>query len=1316
MTPKSKFFSWSKSDRRQPEIYRTGGLLPIDTSVGDTAKEAYVGGDAKNAPRLGHRPRPPNLTIIPDYNNHNACLAPASALHNAALSSVSSASNLLAVVNDMLRSPAMSASVCPGSAEIHKPLPSRPRSISLPSTPELLPAELPGSILLDNQGLPSPPVAGSATHSTMRSVRSGNSLSSSAASKPSPSKAHTWVPQHKKSLSEVSLQRGSKSRPNLISPSSTDSKITTCSVSTNGGQTSSSDSMKAQVGAEKALQLSPLIVEGKTWRKTGAETSNRRDELGTPTPTSTRSKRIEELKATITAQDNTISTLQAQFSSLRTSHESHIGSLTEAHAKEIATLKTYTRVLEEQQSQRTLHHASSNHLLLLLDTTEPQSPNREQSLQNTAGSTSATSIKSFQSALEQQTRSPHPSRDSPEMENLKRKLSSAKRPETGNRDTILQLNQYKQNNAALSKQIESLMAKLNDSKKAERTLQKTMLEWQEKVEQLSKSEKALQNTVDNLEQRLEMANIEKVDVQEQLFNLQHQRSPFDLTRSRLQVTTTSPTGRQSAHTSMSTVFSSGAAGSPTNHANESQEPTTLAAFITHIERLQDQIKQKDSRITELEQENEHLELNFSVLARDHKEVSKANDRLELHSDIQARLLKKTKETDIHIEQLRTAIIERESIIGEKEKSLRMAERQLEHHKLLLHAEIRRHATMSLLADVHVDPLPDLTSLASKDDIDRWTERLQKRLKKTKSNADGDSSNDLKAQIDDLRREVDFYVREIIYYKLDIKGYKSDIKKLKHVASGIGKHRNRLDSIDSPTPSFHSGGTPVRSRFAAGTPGLGISATPSPVSTGPISATFSLGRTSTPSASLGLMTPDPSPSIPPNKPTLTTYKRLPHDLEPIAPTPHTPPRKPGFNPANEADNMDPGVSPRSVKSLSPERRKPTPPSPEQEQRGDMATNFPLSTPAAPKRHDTQRSMSDSIIQLYSGPRTPEWSPSNRDRTSGTDSNKGIEIRGRSASLPDGSKRKATPERPPRPRYGLFESPITGQQRAVEGLPTPPRMDVMAEAMRNSPDRIQSQSRPPLEHGFSDPSTATTPMSSQIQHPHSSSSGSGSVIPTPLSLRPRAGSSSSSTAIPSAPPERKDSVGSGSNIPFVIAMGSPHNPALITPTTTVPPSTCSITGKSSSATSLKLQSSTSRTGVGGTMASSTPLTSPISPADTRSGFFGSTLPIAKGSASRTNSTSQSHSRNASVSSAAGNFRRENERVGGVRPGESHSRSVSGSSIMTAIQLPSSLIKGKGKARKESISHPTPLASPFDINRDHGGSAEVGSGNGYGIGEAV
>jgi hypothetical protein len=56
--------------------------------------------------------------------------------------------------NDMLRSPASSVG-WPRSASVHKTLPTRPRSASDPSTPDL-PIELPGSLLQYNQGYPYP--------------------------------------------------------------------------------------------------------------------------------------------------------------------------------------------------------------------------------------------------------------------------------------------------------------------------------------------------------------------------------------------------------------------------------------------------------------------------------------------------------------------------------------------------------------------------------------------------------------------------------------------------------------------------------------------------------------------------------------------------------------------------------------------------------------------------------------------------------------------------------------------------------------------------------------------------------------------------------------------------------------------------------------------------------------------------------------------------------------------------------------------------------------------------------------------------------
>jgi hypothetical protein len=72
-------------------------------------------------------------------------------------------------------------------------------------------------------------------------------------------------------------------------------------------------------------------------------------------PSSTRSKHIEELQSTIATHDQTMSSLQTQFISLRASHDAHVASLVDSHSAEVASLKNYVRVLEEQSSKRGLH-------------------------------------------------------------------------------------------------------------------------------------------------------------------------------------------------------------------------------------------------------------------------------------------------------------------------------------------------------------------------------------------------------------------------------------------------------------------------------------------------------------------------------------------------------------------------------------------------------------------------------------------------------------------------------------------------------------------------------------------------------------------------------------------------------------------------------------------------------------------------------------------------------------------------------------------------------------------------------------------------
>jgi hypothetical protein len=198
----------------------------------------------------------------------------------------------------MLRSPVPSAAACSRSTSVQKPLPSPPCSVSAE-----LPVELPGSLLLENQGFPSGTAPASARpitqifrrethptdnhfeietgpldllnlvppqliharsvpdlrsrHCTMRSVRSGNALNSSTTAKPSP-----LGMQHKKSLSDTTSRR--RSKQNLLnSPSSTDIGSTICDSSTSMTRGSTNDPNKARAHAKRLPQQAPRIKEEK---------------------------------------------------------------------------------------------------------------------------------------------------------------------------------------------------------------------------------------------------------------------------------------------------------------------------------------------------------------------------------------------------------------------------------------------------------------------------------------------------------------------------------------------------------------------------------------------------------------------------------------------------------------------------------------------------------------------------------------------------------------------------------------------------------------------------------------------------------------------------------------------------------------------------------------------------------------------------------------------------------------------------------------------------------------------------------------------
>lgn len=350
------------------------------------------------------------------------------------------------------------------------------------------------------------------------------------------------------------------------------------------------------------------------------------------------------------------------------------------------------------------------------------------------------------------------------------------------------------------------------------------------------------------------------------------------------------------------MFSS---NSPISAENESRELSTLATFIAHIERLQDQVRQQEKQIAELESEKCELQQKYDQLQRDH-------DTTNLHMDIQNELVKKTRRTDAHIEQLRTAVVDREAIISEKAKSCRATERQLELHKLLLQAQIRRNATLTMHTALENDPLPELSSLAARADVDKWIERLQQRLRKDKRTNRSQISNDPnEVLIADLRHEIDFYVREIIYYKLDIRGYKSDLKKLNRITSQLAGCGSRASDLDSETSSIKRVVTPNLAS-SAGTPELGSAVESTHGALGAITQAIPDNRPMTPpsantSSTRNMRTPSKKGEV----------RRL--DMQ-LPMTPQSPTSEADL--ANTAAFNNSHTTSRSRSNFSPERRKPT----------------------------------------------------------------------------------------------------------------------------------------------------------------------------------------------------------------------------------------------------------------------------------------------------------------------------------------------------------------------------------------------------------
>jgi hypothetical protein len=317
-----------------------------------------------------------------------------------------------------------------------------------------------------------------------------------------------------------------------------------------------------------------------------------------------------------------------------------------------------------------------------------------------------------------------------------------------------------------------------------------------------------------------------------------------------------------------------------------------------------------------------LEGVLTSLRQKHDQLEAEHKATLKQAEVQDELLKKAQQDNAHVEQLRAAVVNREAMISEKVKSIRTIERELEHHKLLLQAQIRRHAAMTLHAAVNDEPLLELSSLTTRADVNKWIEKLQERLKKEKPMTNEKSSMDQKdVLIADLRQEIDFYVREIIYYKLDIRGYKSDIKKLNRITAQLSSYGSRATDRDgSDTSSLRPAATPSQARSANTTPELGTSTAPSPAMTGPSSQSFSANHPITPPLSGSAFAPKPLRA--PTETTNTDERSLAHTNVQFPITPETPKHKNRFDTTRKTGHIVDQLASHRIVGFPSDSKKPT----------------------------------------------------------------------------------------------------------------------------------------------------------------------------------------------------------------------------------------------------------------------------------------------------------------------------------------------------------------------------------------------------------
>ncbi|KAI9710582.1 MAG: hypothetical protein M1820_002718 [Bogoriella megaspora] len=970
----SKFFTWTKGERRNAaENLRIGGLIPASENILD--ENANVESPVRNgitkmlqkSPKIGRRPKP--LALAPLQDPNSSTLNPSSlALQDAA---VNSATHLLAVVNDILRSPPLSGGA-PRSPLSQTFQNGRPRSHTAPPTPVAeinLIAELPGSLLQENQGFPKTHFASGRIALGLEKTPPGVLLGFDRPKTSPPESALSF--RHRRSVSETNAQ---STVPAMR-------------------YRNENKSQKLERDCPPLPMTSRIVNEGATVQPnsssldttcpTGPDMIPEKNAAEKPLPPVALDVESDDLLPVLADRDRTIALLTAQLANLRRSHDAYVTSLNGAHEKEMNALRLYANCLEEQ---RGLNSEESPEVLdkgkLRVNTSlQPISLHKQ-----VAEGSSATSMQSFQSAFEDQRRVSQEM--AAEMETLKRKLSAAKKRDS-EADAIRKENYLLKESLKVKQQhLETLMKKLAKTKM---------------------TEKAMINTADALGSRLEVANMQNNDVLEE--NHELRQTALRLHKRDRDLKQDFEHFRQESNETM--IHVRARLRNAEEHADCLEQ--TLQSYQTSENYVQSSTDDLQKYIYQLEQEAEERKQHVSRLEKKlgmslNIPPSTSSPRQHYVAYVPGvKLASFQSASDTRTSQTETSYNDY-SVDGVGEKLQSQDERtkalQAERDSLitLLQSGIRKQARNS-----PDQQHPATSPLSARLNIEQAFADVQARAQNSLADngIPSEPASDPTQRAEQLQQEITYHINDILLYKLDVRGYKKDLKRanakirqLQELSArpspspGLGGSHHRTSSSTTSLPVLVSSQATAQQDWSLSLPestGLGISSPdidlhhpqrgdtlpppPLPPKKGDSSSAAALAP---PSCKINIWSL-PSPSISPRPTTpVSTDRRLPR-------TPITPPstNSPGPAKASKGKSTMYQVAKKPVDVTS----HPALPSPAPSAISTISS-LPPSEVKASQRMD--RSLSESVVEALSG--SPPVKESVLSHSNGTSSGNGSILMG------------------------------------------------------------------------------------------------------------------------------------------------------------------------------------------------------------------------------------------------------------------------------------------------------------------------------------